>query len=270
MVTPVFEADRLTYRYPDGRIGLREVSLSIAQGESVVILGANASGKSTLLHLLAGLAFPTGTPLRAFGTELTESTLERGSFAQNFRQRVGLLFQDIEAMLFNPTVWDEVAFGALQLDLPREEVERRVQETLDLLGLRPIAEQPPHALSGGERKKVALGAMLAVSPEVLLLDEPTGGLDPRFQRWFVEFAVELREAGKTLVTTTHDLHVVDEVGDRVIVLGEDRRVAAEGRPHELLSDLDLLLSVNLIHEHSHVHDGEIHLHPHLHRHDHHH
>lgn len=212
MVTPVFEADRLTYRYPDGRIGLREVSLSIAQGESVVILGANASGKSTLLHLLAGLAFPTGTPLRAFGTELTESTLERGSFAQNFRQRVGLLFQDIEAMLFNPTVWDEVAFGPLQLDLPREEVERRVQETLDLLGLRPIAEQPPHALSGGERKKVALGAMLAVSPEVLLLDEPTSGLDPISTGMVEESLHELKKE-YTIVIVPHSVQQASRVAD---------------------------------------------------------
>jgi cobalt/nickel transport system ATP-binding protein len=134
--------------------------------------------------------------------------------------------------------------------------------------LRDIAQQPPHALSGGEKKKVALAALLAVSPEVLLLDEPTAGLDPRFQRWFVETAVELRGLGKTLVTATHDLHIVPEIGDRVIVLGEDHRIAAAGPPSEILSNVELLLAVNLIHEHAHPHDGDVHLHPHAHLHDH--
>ena len=139
---------------------------------------------------------------------------------------------------------------------------------MDLLGLGSVADRPPHLLSGGEQRKVALGAMLAVSPEVLLLDEPTSGLDPRLQRWFVELAVELRRAGKTLVTATHDLHIVDEIGDRVIVLDEDHRVAAEGRARDILTDLDLLLRVNLVHEHAHIHDGDLHIHPHAHLHGH--
>jgi cobalt/nickel transport system ATP-binding protein len=103
---------------------------------------------------------------------------------------------------------------------------------------------------------------------VLLLDEPTASFDPRFQRWFVELAVELRQMGKTLVTATHDLHIVEEVGDRVVVLGEDHRIAAEGTPRAILSDLDLLHSVNLIHAHAHPHDGERHAHPHAHLHEH--
>jgi len=268
VVEPAFEVQGATYRYPDGRMGVEEASLSVAEGESVVILGANASGKSTLIRLLGGLVFPSAGKVRAFGRELTEAVLQDGAFARRFRQRVGVLFQDTDAMLFNPTVYDEVAFGPLQLDLEQSEVRRRVDETLELLGLRAVAQQPPHALSGGEQRKVGLGAILAVSPEALLLDEPTAGLDPRFQRWFVEFAVELRKLGKTLVTTTHDLHVVEEIGDRVIVLGEDHRIAAESIPHQVLSDLELLLSVNLVHEHAHLHDGVVHIHPHLHRHEH--
>jgi cobalt/nickel transport system ATP-binding protein len=178
------------------------------------------------------------------------------------------LFQHTEAMLFNATVYDEIAFGPLQLDLQPEQVRQRVEDMLDLLGLRPVADQPPHLLSGGEQRKVALGAILAVSPEVLLFDEPTSGLDPRFQRWFVEFAVELRKAGKTMVTATHDLHIVEEIGARVIVLGEDHRLAGEGEPRAILTDLDLLLRVNLVHEHAHIHDGELHIHPHAHLHGH--
>jgi cobalt/nickel transport system ATP-binding protein len=171
-------------------------------------------------------------------------------------------------MLFSPTVYDDIAFGPLQLDLSEEAVRRRVDDMLDLFGLRAIAQQPPHALSGGEKKKVALAALLATSPEVLLFDEPTTGLDPRFQRWFVEMAVELRGIGKTLVTATHDLHIVPEIGDRVVVLGEDHRIAAVGTQAEILGNLGLLLSVNLIHQHAHPHDGSVHLHPHTHLHEH--
>lgn len=270
MVAPLLQAEAVTYHYPDGRAGIVEASVSVAEGESLVILGANASGKTTLLQLLAGLIFPARGTVRAFDIVLSEQSLQDGDFARTFRQRVGFLFQDTDAMLFSATVYDDIAFGPLQLDLTPDEVRRRVEETLSLLGLSAIAQQPPHQLSGGEKKKVALAALLAVSPGTLLLDEPTSGLDPRSQRWFVELAGELRAMGKTLVTATHDLHVADEIADRVIVLGEDHRIAAEGPPERLLRDLDLLLSVNLVHQHAHIHDGRVHVHPHshLHAHDH--
>ena len=264
----IFRLHAVSYTYPDGRLGLSEATFSVGAGESLVIVGANASGKSTLLRLLGGLAFAGAGEVAAYGVTLSEAALRDGEFSQQFRQRVSVLFQDADAMLFNPTVYDEIGFGPLQLDLAEDDVRRRVEDMLDLFGLRAIAQQPPHALSGGEKKKVALAALLAVSPEVLLLDEPTAGLDPRFQRWFVEMAVELRRIGKTLVTATHDLHIVPEIGDRVVVLGEDHRVAAVGAPSEILSDLDLLLSVNLVHEHAHWHDGDLHLHPHAHLHEH--
>lgn len=265
-VPPVFEVVRASYRYPDGRVGLAETNLIVKEGESLVILGANASGKSTLLALLAGLIFPSSGEVRAFGQPLSQEALEAEPFASLFRQRVQILLQQTEAMLFSPTVYDEIAFGPLQLEISAEEVRRRVEDTLDLLQLRPIADQPPHLLSGGEQRKVALGAILAVSPQVLLFDEPTAGLDPRFQRWFVELALALKQAGKTLVTATHDLHIAGEIADRVVLLGEDHRVAAEGAPAAVLSDLDLLLRVNLVHEHAHPHDGKVHVHPHTHLH----
>jgi len=270
-VNDLLRAEDVTYHYPDGRVGLASISLSVLEGESLVILGANASGKTTLLQVLAGLIFPEAGTIEAFGTSLTQVALQQPEFSRTFRQRVGVLFQDTDAMLFNPTVNDEIAFGPLQLDLAPEEVRQRVEDMLVLFGLQAIADQPPHQLSGGERKKVALAALLAVSPQVLLLDEPTSGLDPRAQRWFVELVNELRELGKTIITTTHDLHVADEIADRIIVLGEQHTVAAEGAREQILTDLDLLLSVNLIHEHSHLHDGVIHVHPHshLHRQEHH-
>ncbi len=269
-MTPVFKTNELSYHYPDGRAGVSEISMEVAAGESVVVLGANASGKTTLVRLLGGLIHPTSGSAEAFGTRLTEEVLQHGEFSQTFRQRVGVLFQDTDAMLFNPTVHDEIAFGPLQLDLSEEEVRGRVVELLTLFGLESVSDKPPHQLSGGERRKVALAALLAVSPEVLLLDEPTSDLDPRSQRWFVELARDLRQMGKTLVTMTHDLHIADEIADRILVLDEQHRLAAEGAPNRILTDLELLLSVNLVHEHAHIHDGIVHVHPHshLHMHDH--
>lgn len=269
-MTPTFKLEGVDYRYPDGRVGLSRTSVEVAEGESLVILGANASGKTTLVRLLGGLIYPTSGSVEAFGTRLTEEALQHGELSQIFRQRVGVLFQDTDAMLFNPTVYDEIAFGPLQLDLSEEEVRGRVAELLTLFDLELVSDKPPHQLSGGERRKVALAALLAVSPEVLLLDEPTSDLDPRSQRWFVELARDLRQMGKTLVTMTHDLHIADEIADRILVLDEQHRLAAEGAPQQILTDLELLLSVNLVHEHAHVHDGIVHVHPHshLHLHDH--
>jgi len=261
---PVFELSEISYSYPGGQPALEEVSFSVWRRESIVILGANASGKSTLLHLLDGLIFPVSGSLRAFGEMLSPRRMETADFVQQFRRKVGLVFQEAEAQLFCPTVREEIAFGPLQLGLSREEVQKRVEETLLISGLAGIEDRPPYSLSGGEKKKVALACVLAIEPEVLLLDEPTGDLDPRSQTWLVELLGGLRETGKTIISATHDLSIVEEIADRVLVLGEDHRLKAEGMPEAILNDSDLLLEVNLIHEHAHVHAGLEHRHAHGH------
>jgi cobalt/nickel transport system ATP-binding protein len=268
----VFELTGVSFSYGDGRRALEGVSFSVARGESLVLLGANASGKSTLLHVMDGLLFASRGEVHGLGRELTPAALAEGRFMWEFRRRVGLLFQDPEAQLFCPTVREEIAFGPAQLGLPRAEIEERISDLLRLLRLEQQAEFAPQALSGGEKKKVAIAAVLALAPEVLLLDEPTGGLDPRTQREIVELLVSLHRTGKTLVTATHDLAIVDELATRVVVFSEDHRVAAEGSPDQILDDTELLLGVNLLHEHVHEHPGLRHRHPHTHerghRHDH--
>jgi len=261
---PLFELSEISYSYPGGQPALEEVSFSVWPRESIVIVGANASGKSTLLHLLDGLIFPVSGSIRAFGEILSLRRMETADFVQQFRRKVGLVFQEAEAQLFCPTVKEEIAFGPLQLGLSREEVQKRVEETLLMSDLAGIEDRPPYSLSGGEKKKVALACVLAIEPEVLLLDEPTGDLDPRSQTWLVELLAGLRETGKTIISATHDLSIVEEIADRVLVLGEDHRLKAEGRPEAILNDSDLLLEVNLIHEHAHVHAGLEHRHPHGH------
>jgi cobalt/nickel transport system ATP-binding protein len=141
-------------------------------------------------------------------------------------------------------------------------VSTRVDDTLAMLDITDLADRAPYQLSGGEKKRVAIASVLVMNPEVLLFDEPTAALDPRTQQWLMELIVELNEAGKTIVLATHDLNSLDLLADRCAVFSEEHRIVATGSPQEILTDLDLLLSVNLIHGHSHHHDGKIHAHPH--------
>jgi len=260
----IFEVSDLAYSYPGGQPALEDVSFRIDEGESVTVLGANASGKSTLLHLLDGLCFATRGGVSAFGTELTEDSVEMPPFSRRFRRNVGFVFQNSDAQLFCATVEEEIAFGPLQLRLAHGEVERRVEDTLGMLGIERLRGRSPQSLSGGEKKKVALASVIACVPSVILLDEPSAGLDPRTQQWLTEFMGVLHESGVTLVTSSHDLSFIAEVSDRALVLSEDHRLIHDGPTERALGELDLLLSANLIHQHAHRHDGRAHAHPHLH------
>jgi cobalt/nickel transport system ATP-binding protein len=260
----ILELDSARYEYAQDIPALADVSLTVSAGERIAILGANGCGKTTLLKLLAGLLFPQCGSYRAFGREITESLLSRDPFGMFFRKQVGVLFQNVDAQLFNSTVEDEIAFGPLQLNDAPEEVRRKVGECLDRFGLRALAARPPFALSGGEKKKVALAAMLAVEPEVLLLDEPTAGLDPRSSRTLVDLILEAQAQGKTVVTSTNDLHIVPEIAGRVVVFGEERRVLASGAPEIILQDRAILRAANLIHRHRHAHASIWHEHEHEH------
>ena len=252
------------YDYSPGVEALAAVDLAVNRGERLAILGANGSGKSTLLKVLAGLVEPTRGTVEAFGARLDGGALRDEVTAQGFRRRVGMVFQSADAQLFNPTVRDEVAFGPLHLDLPRDEIAARVDDTLAMLGLGALAERAPYNLSGGEKKKVALASVLSINPEVLMLDEPTNGLDPRTQQWLIELLEQLHHAGKTIVVATHQLDVLERLVDRAVVLGEDHRPAADGPLAAVLADRELLLSVNLIHEHAHHHGALLHSHAHAH------
>jgi len=170
----------------------------------------------------------------------------------------------VGAQLFNPTVEDEIAFGPLQLRDPADDVRRIVQESLDRFGLRGLVGRPSFALSGGEKKKVALASMLAVEPGVLLLDEPTAGLDPRSSRILVTLILDAQDRGKTVVASTNHLHVVPEIAERVVVFGEDRCILASGTPEAILQDRAALRAANLIHRHRHAHEGLWHEHEHQH------
>jgi len=264
MPIPVFQLRDVSYYYLNKIPAVRDVSLEVLPGERVAILGANGSGKSTLMHLLNGLILPSSGQLLAFGQELTESKLEDPEFNRLFRERVGFLFQNADVQLFCPNVWEEIAFGPLQLNLPREEILRRVEDVMEMLEIGELRDRPPYALSGGEKKRVAIGSILSMNPQVLILDEPTSGLDPRTQQWLMELLAELHLAGKTLIAATHDLSIVEEIADRALVMNESHNLVAEGPTSQILNNFDLLLEVNLIHEHVHRHGDIIHHHGHCH------
>jgi cobalt/nickel transport system ATP-binding protein len=261
---PLLILDRVHYAYAADIPALSGVSLTISAGERLAILGANGCGKTTLLKILGGLLFPQRGTYYAFGREVTEPLLFREPFGMFFRKEVGILFQNPDAQLFNPTVEDEIAFGPLQLCDPPETLRRKLDEALDLFGLRPLCGRPPFALSGGEKKKVALAATLVLDPQVLLLDEPTAGLDPRSSRTLVDLVLASCDQGKTVVMSSNDLHVVREIATRVVVLGEDRCVLASGAPDAILQDRALLHRANLVHRHRHVHGDQWHEHEHEH------
>jgi cobalt/nickel transport system ATP-binding protein len=267
MPAPVFEVREVTYRYRQVT-ALDNLSLEIPSGKRLAFLGANGSGKSTLLRVLDGLAFPERGAIDFFGEPLTEERLQDSEFAQGFRRRVGLVFQNPEVQLFSPTVFDEVAFGPLQLQWPREKVRAAVEDMLEVMKITHLKDRSPHHLSNGEKKRVALGSVLVLDPEVLLLDEPTAALDPRSASQMIDFLVGLRGKGKTVITTTHDLDIVEDIADECLVF-QTGRVVAAGTPAEILSRTPMLEQTNLIHAHRHIHGtGETHSHPHLHSHKH--
>lgn len=259
----MIELDNISYSYADFP-ALKEINLHVGDGESVVLMGANGSGKSTLLKLLNGILFPDSGIYRFDGEEITKLKLQNAAFSKRFHQRVGFVFQNSDAQLFCSSVYEEVAFGPRQMGLKEDGIDRRVKDCLDLLGIPSFAQRVPYHLSGGEKRKVALAAVLAMNPDVLVLDEPLNGLDPRMQRWLVEFLIKLNKAGKTLITSTHNLELVQEISKRAILFSEDHTIAADMPTEQLLLDIPLLKRANLVDESYHCHIGEHHKHFHMH------
>ena len=258
----------VSFEYITNETVLKDINLNIYSGEKLVILGANGSGKSSLQKILNGLLFPSKGEYRAFGQLVTEETLNDEQFAQAFRQKIGFIFQNSDAQLFSTNVWEEIAFGPLQMKLNFKEVNDRVNGVIRMLNLESLKDRPPYRLSGGEKKKVAIASVLSINPEVLILDEPTNGLDPRTQRWLINLLVELNKAGKTIIMCTHNLDIAYEIADRIIVFNEEHNIVAEGSPRDILSNKELLLSVNLIDDHYHRHDHVFNTGDHDHHHSH--
>lgn len=262
---PIFALNNVVYAYSNTQSSpaLNGVSLTIQPGQRVAIMGANGSGKSTLLRILDGLYFPQSGQVEAFGHPLDEQHLLEEEFAHAFRKRVAFVFQNPDVQLFNPTVFDEVAFGPLQLRWEAARIKQAVADTLDLLEISHLRDRAPHRLSGGEKKRVAIASVLVLDPEVILLDEPTAALDPKSQSRVVDFLVEWGNSNKTVVVATHDLDTVPDIADDAYIFKQGV-IVAHDEPRRLLRNHDLLFDANLVHAHHHFHDDVVHSHAHTH------
>ena len=247
MSQPIVEVRNVIFAYPDGTEALKGVSLSVGQGEAVALVGANGAGKSTLLLHLNGYLTPTRGAVIIGGAALTRET------AAAVRRTVGMVFQDPDDQLFMPTVAEDVAFGPLNAGLAPDEIERRVTTALERVGMGHLKNRPPYKLSAGEKRAVAIATVLAMSPDVLVMDEPSSNLDPRGRRRLIE---QLRSFEHARIIATHDLELVVEVCSRVIVM-DGGLIVAEGPVKKLLDDETLMLSHGL--ERPHI---LRHLHPH--------
>ena len=220
----LIQLDKITFSYsPEEEPVLRDLSIALEAGESLVVRGDNGSGKTTLFRILNGLSFPQRGSYRFDGVEITAAWLRKQANAKAFHKRLGYLFQNPDLMLFNATVFDEIAFGPRQLGLPDAETEVRVRDCMALFGLEPLAEKAPYHLSGGQKKKVALAAVLALNPELLILDEPLAGLDRKTRDQVLELLFELRAAGKTILAATHEDALREALEARVLTLNAPAR-----------------------------------------------
>jgi len=255
-MSSAFQVEDVHYSY--GQIAaLNGVSLTIPQGRRVALLGANGSGKSTLLRLLAGLNFPASGTVRFLGDALSKERLEEEEFFYAFRRKVGVVFQNPDVQLFNASVFDELAFGPLQMGWPAQQVRARVREALSEMRIEDLQDRAPHRLSGGEKKRVAIASVLVLDPQVLLLDEPTAALDPASQTQIVELLASWQGTGRTVVIATHDLDTLEDIADSCYLLKEGQ-LAGEGDPLAVLHDVGLLERAGLIRPHKHSH-GHVHV-----------
>lgn len=218
------------FTYPDGKNALNGINIEIHHGESVAIIGANGAGKSTLLLSLVGILFPQKGEIKIGEMPVTKKTLNL------IRQKIGFTFQNSDEQLFNSTVYDDVAFGPRNYNLPEDEVKKRVEKALEIVGVSHLKDRPPYKLSGGEKRSVSIASVLSMDPDILLLDEPSSALDPKARRKLINL---LNQFKHTKIVTSHDLDMVLDVCERTIVIGNGQ-VIADGNTLEILNDGELL------------------------------
>ncbi len=249
----MIEVKNIIYEY-DGKKALNDINLNIKENERVVLFGNNGSGKSTFLRILAGLYFT-----KKGEYFFKNQKIKKKSINKEFRKKVGILFQNPESMIFNPTVFDEIAFSLTEFGF--DNIEERVVEIAKKFNIEKFLQKSPLELSGGEKQKVMLAAIMVYEPELLLLDEPTAAMDPNTTGWFLDFIYDFK---KTAIIATHDISLGYEMSDRAVVIDEKHRKIYDGDMEKLMGDLDTLVHANLIHKHKHKHKNFIHSHYHTH------
>jgi len=234
----LLEAQNLSYIYHDGTRALDAINFIAKRGEIIAVLGANGAGKTTLLKHFNGILKPTSGAILVKGEPITKKNI------LNVRKTVGLVFQDPDDQIFAPTVRQDVAFGPMNLGLPKDVVEHRVEKSLELVGMTGYEDKAPHHLSSGQKKRVAIAGILAMRPEVLVLDEPTANLDPNGVAMMGQLIRRLNDNGMTIIVATQDVDEVPLFADRVVILSNGRMVM-QGTPKEVFSQSDAIEKAGL-------------------------
>ena len=229
------EMKDVTYIYSDGTKALQGITFRITHGEAVGVVGANGAGKSTLLMHLTGILLPVSGMVRVGDYPVTPKTINQ------IRRSAGFIFQNPDDQLFMPTVFDDVAFGPLNQGLPSEEVEQRVVEALQTVGALHLKDRPPYKLSGGEKRAVAIATVLAMSPDILVMDEPSSALDPLARRSLIQLLAGFKH---TKIIASHDLDLILDLCERTIVLSEGR-IIADGPTVQIFNDEKILTQGHL-------------------------
>lgn len=222
-MTPIINLSHISYNYEEVS-ALNDISLEIYAGELIFFTGPNGCGKSTLFKLLNGLIFPTKGEYYFDNKKIDKNTLQDNIFAKNFHKRIGYIFQNPDVQLFNATVYDEIAFGPRQMNLDEEIIHQRVNELLIYLNIQHLQDRPPYHLSGGEQKKVALAAILALNPDILMIDEPLNGLDNKTRQWFKDFLIDFIKANKTILISTHEQELLSPPHSRIIKFNDEHTI----------------------------------------------
>ncbi len=260
----LYDLKNISFKYSNDIVALEDISLKIEENSIFAFVGVNGCGKSTLMYILNGLIFSKTGILKYRGEEINEKKFKDSDFVRKFRTTNALVFQDSDTQLFCSDVFAELSFGLLQTSMQEKEIKERIEQVAELMNITPLLGRAISSLSGGEKKKVAIASVLVLNPEVILLDEPTSELDPKTQGLLVEIINELHKAGKTIIFSTHDLGLIDDLKPKLCVMNEQHKVEIIGKADEILNNEELLLKVNLIHEHTHIHNGISHKHIHSH------
>jgi cobalt/nickel transport system ATP-binding protein len=236
----VIETKDITYEYPDGTKALDKVNFNVDDGKIVALLGPNGAGKSTLFLHFNGILSPSTGSVIIDGVTVKYNKKD----LMQVRQKVGIVFQNPDDQLFAPTVLEDVAFGPMNMGLPKEEVEDRVKEALSRVGMEGFENKPPHHLSGGQKKRVAIAGILAMKPKIMVLDEPTSGLDPKGASQILRLLYKLNNEGITIVISTHDVDLVPLYASKVYIISEGN-IIKEGTAPEVFEDVKTIRGANL-------------------------
>ena len=236
----IIETENISYVYPDGTKALEDVDFKAKKGEIVALLGPNGAGKSTLFLHFNGILKPTSGRVKLDGEPIGYQKKD----LLKIRQKVGIVFQNPDDQLFAPTVMEDVSFGPLNIDLPEDEVKMRVKDALKRVGMEGYEKKPPHHLSGGQKKRVAIAGILAMKPKIMVLDEPTSGLDPKGASQIMQLLYKLNKEGITIVISTHDVDLVPLYAYSVYIISKGK-IIKEGNPHDVFTDVKTIREANL-------------------------